>query len=310
MSTFVCAVPQCGRAFEALAAGARRRFCAECRVVQSRRRQAESRQRVGKRIVVPCWGCGGEARRRDSSEVGRGKHSFCSLSCVRISTCGCGEQFRTRGRLKCKKCTDANWRERNVERKRAADRAGYFANRERRRANGRAYYESHKAQAHAQSRAWSDANRERRREIERKSQSKRYEAHLVYGRRYARENREKCAERLRRWARANPEKAKATSERRRARVLGAAGEITALEWAAILKRQKSRCARCGARGKMTMDHIIPLSRGGSHFAFNIQALCKPCNSSKGAKLLAGAQHSLFDACNARAVKESHPSHRA
>lgn len=56
------------------------------------------------------------------------------------------------------------------------------------------------------------------------------------------------------------------------------------------------CAACGIdtpevlRGTYELnapeiDHIVPLSRGGTHDRSNLQCLCKSCNSSKGAKLM-------------------------
>lgn len=83
-------------------------------------------------------------------------------------------------------------------------------------------------------------------------------------------------------------------QRRRARLRGAAGTVTAAEWHAILRRYKHKCAHCFIGGELTMDHVVPLARGGSHYAFNIQPLCGPCNSKKNAKLQPGVQHSLFD----------------
>ncbi|WP_363326415.1 HNH endonuclease signature motif containing protein [Haloactinopolyspora sp.] len=45
-----------------------------------------------------------------------------------------------------------------------------------------------------------------------------------------------------------------------------------------------RCARCGERGSpanpLTADHVVPVARGGTDDASNLQVLCRRCNSSK------------------------------
>ncbi|MEV4606157.1 HNH endonuclease [Neorhizobium sp. LMR1-1-1.1] len=54
-----------------------------------------------------------------------------------------------------------------------------------------------------------------------------------------------------------------------------------------MRRQKYRCAECGASVRKTterhVDHIMPLSRGGSNGKQNLQVLCPPCNLKKAAK---------------------------
>lgn len=50
----------------------------------------------------------------------------------------------------------------------------------------------------------------------------------------------------------------------------------------ILIRDGSRCVYCGERnGKMTIDHIIPLSRGGRSDFENCVTACHQCNQRKG-----------------------------
>ena len=56
------------------------------------------------------------------------------------------------------------------------------------------------------------------------------------------------------------------------------------ERAAALKRSGGVCACCGKKmttKTMTVDHIIPISRGGTNDAENLIALCPECNKEKG-----------------------------
>lgn len=63
--------------------------------------------------------------------------------------------------------------------------------------------------------------------------------------------------------------------------------LTAEEWQTIIKAQESKCHYCHKKlvaSEITMDHFIPLSKGGHHIAENIVAACRSCNSSKGSKV--------------------------
>jgi 5-methylcytosine-specific restriction endonuclease McrA len=51
------------------------------------------------------------------------------------------------------------------------------------------------------------------------------------------------------------------------------------------KLLSSSCAYCGATGKMSMDHILPVSKGGRNSIGNLLPCCRACNSQKHAKLL-------------------------
>lgn len=53
---------------------------------------------------------------------------------------------------------------------------------------------------------------------------------------------------------------------------------------AVYERDGHRCTKCGATDDLTLDHIFPWSRGGADSIGNLRVLCRPCNSSKGARI--------------------------
>jgi Holliday junction resolvasome RuvABC ATP-dependent DNA helicase subunit len=48
----------------------------------------------------------------------------------------------------------------------------------------------------------------------------------------------------------------------------------------VWRRDGGKCVKCGSREKLEYDHIIPISKGGSNTARNIELLCESCNRSK------------------------------
>lgn len=61
---------------------------------------------------------------------------------------------------------------------------------------------------------------------------------------------------------------------------------TLREW--IREHEKpDECVYCGSKGRLTTEHILPLSRGGPETPDNAIRVCMACNSGKGARRLYG-----------------------
>src|SRR5438445_4102317 len=53
---------------------------------------------------------------------------------------------------------------------------------------------------------------------------------------------------------------------------------------AVFARDSWTCQYCGARSNLTVDHVIPKSKGGTASWENIVASCAPCNRRNGDRL--------------------------
>ncbi|QOD65824.1 HNH endonuclease [Ochrobactrum sp. MT180101] len=127
-------------------------------------------------------------------------------------------------------------------------------------------------------RAWVERNPERKKELARKSNAKPdVSANNVA--------------RAKKWNENNPDRAReirlVSDRNRRALKRGSMGAHTKDDVAAILIRQRHRCAECGAsvrkKNYRHVDHIVPLSKGGTNWPWNLQVLCPPCNLHNAAK---------------------------
>lgn len=88
------------------------------------------------------------------------------------------------------------------------------------------------------------------------------------------------------YARSHPEVGQATKRRRRAAVQSnGLYRFNGKDWKRCMDRFGGKCFYCGEKKRLSMDHVVPVSRGGSHGAGNIVPACVSCNASKNSSFV-------------------------
>lgn len=179
---------------------------------------------------------------------------------------------------------------------RRAHYAASEAERERVAAHGKEWYANNREQARASRAAYAHNNKEAHNERGRRWRHNNPEKARAISINTAAKHRktDKYRETTARWRRQNPEKAKAGYQNRRMRhkAKGESYKVTDSLIASIWHKQKGLCLICRISigespkdtSKYEVDHIWPVSKGGTNEAHNLQCLCRPCNRSKAAKL--------------------------
>lgn len=64
-------------------------------------------------------------------------------------------------------------------------------------------------------------------------------------------------------------------------------DFTKEDWQETLEAFENKCAYCGSDDSIEQDHVVPITKSGSHTKTNIIPACRSCNSSKRQRLLEG-----------------------
>lgn len=96
--------------------------------------------------------------------------------------------------------------------------------------------------------------------------------------RYRAAHPELVKQRVANWEKNNPEARRILQHKRRARQMAAG--VYKVSKAEIMAIRSQPCLYCGSKDRITVDHIIPLVRGGRHSLGNLAPACLPCNSQK------------------------------
>ena len=136
-------------------------------------------------------------------------------------------------------------------------------------ARDREYVRTHIQDMRAKSRQWRKDNPGR---------------HVEYQREY-RKTYVRDPEYNREWKRKNRDAVVRHAHDRRARLYKSGGRYTKAEWIALCVRYDNRCAKCGEQKPLTVDHVIPVSKGGANTIDNLQPLCTSCNCHKWTKII-------------------------
>lgn len=126
----------------------------------------------------------------------------------------------------------------------------------------------------------------------------------IYTKNYRLNNLKKSENYQKEWVNINKDKVKQNQKRyaqsekgkkvlnqrnhnRKSKLKGAEGKHSLKEWEDLKVKHDFTCIACKRKEpeiKLTRDHKIPISKGGSNYIENIQPLCQSCNSRKKDKL--------------------------
>ena len=103
---------------------------------------------------------------------------------------------------------------------------------------------------------------------------------------YRKRNKQKILDNARRYRQAHKDSIKARNRYYKARKRHAQGKHSPAEVVEQYKRQHGKCYYCNCKlgNAYHVDHVIPLSRGGSNGIDNIVIACPSCNMHKHDKL--------------------------
>lgn len=155
--------------------------------------------------------------------------------------------------------------------------------RERQKVLAKKYRLANKEKRKEWSKKWWAKNAERIK-LKRLAEKDRWQ---LYFKEYNLKNIEKRREQARIWRNNNPDRSRISRKKQKHR-RRALGNINFTEWitkVAMLGNKCQICFRTEPEIKITIDHIIPVSKGGTNHIDNLQPLCVGCNSKKHNKTL-------------------------
>lgn len=167
--------------------------------------------------------------------------------------------------------------------RRAVNRAYALRHPERVKTQNKAYYDKNIEEKRAYARAYRAAHLQERHAYEKAYRDKHKDKALAYAAAYRPLHRAERRQFEKAYKLSHPDKILTIRRRRRARKAGAPrNDLTHAQWLEIQEAQDHRCYYCDKRGKgkLTQDHILPLSQGGSHTLHNVIGACRSCNSKK------------------------------
>jgi 5-methylcytosine-specific restriction endonuclease McrA len=221
-----------------------------------------------------------DCAKRENIKKNIARRSARRLGDRKLTCADCASDIAAMGRQarRCAACT----RKRRSEKNAARLKERYSESPETFRAKSRQFRVEHPDRL----REWRAANPQLQKAYGAKYYWENPEKHRARARASIDPERRRLYDHERRTSPAGRVKGRLYSNRRRARLRDARSPgVSAAQWQRICESFGNVCAYCCRTTTLTIDHVVPISRGGLDEPSNVVPACKSCNSSKGARLL-------------------------
>ena len=165
----------------------------------------------------------------------------------------------------------------------------YYANRDKKLLYQKTYTQEHKEDKSKYDKKHRQENKEQYKKMNaeyyQKNKKRVRKQANAYTAAHGEENRARAAA----WYKENPERGKANAKvskhRRRARIAKVGGGFTTANVRDLYASQSASCYYCSTSIEegYHIEHMVPISKGGSNWIDNICLACVPCNRTKGVK---------------------------
>lgn len=201
----------------------------------------------------------------------------------------------------CKPCdyqAAKKWRENNRDKVNETKRNWAAKNKDKKAADDNRYWHRNKEKITERTKKWREENKELLAKKQKDYREKNKDKKAALDRAWYLANKDRANENARRYRNRNPEKQNqihkdynrrnpeiyvTIAQNRRARKLqNGIFKVTKKDIKKILSQN---CFYCNSSKEITLDHVVPISRGGTHGIGNLLPACRSCNSRKHTKFI-------------------------
>ena len=194
--------------------------------------------------------------------------------------CGAIDRLESGVCKPCKKVRSAAYFKKHKDKIQQSSRRWVEKNRDKSIGYSAKWVAANPEKVKARSKIYYAKNREALLEKQKNSASRK-----LYFSAWRKKNREKCNQYTRAWQKKNHPKMIEKWRRHKAKRRAISGTPSPRIIEKLMRSQRGLCACCGKQlsNQFHLDHIIPISIGGTSEDFNLQLLRAECNMKKGAK---------------------------